>query len=105
MFKSNGARTTLRTAAIMLLGTLMLVAAKGPMPDEVLAPLLTATGMIMYVAAFTHIIRKVLFPYIDLRALLQVVMETKNGTVAAIVIAAVVYIIGVLYTAFVSMLR
>jgi hypothetical protein len=105
MFKSNGARTTLRTAAIMLLGTLMLVAAKGPMPDEVLAPLLTATGMIMYVAAFTHIIRKVLFPYIDLRALLQVVMETKNGTAAAIVIAAVVYIIGVLYTAFVSMLR
>ncbi len=105
MFKSNGVRTTLRVLAIMVLGTLMLVAAKGPMPDEVLAPLLTATGMVMYVAAFTHIIRKVLFPYIDLRALLQVVMETKNGMAASIVIASVVYIIGVLYMAFVAMLR
>ena len=65
MLKNNGVRTTLRVLAIMALGTLMLVAAKGPLPDEVLAPLLTATGMVMYVAAFTHIIRKVLFLFIS----------------------------------------
>lgn len=101
----NDVRDIFRVAVSLGLAVFVLWLSGKPLPDSVFAPALTASGMIMFIAAFTHIIRKILFRYIDLKAFVSVVLEERHPVACALIVCAFIYLIGIIYQSFVVLLR
>ena len=77
-----------RVAATMIAATLMLWGSSQPLFDEVLGPLLAGSAIVVYIAAFTHILRRVMFPSVDIKEYLDIVKDEQDPIAAAIVVAA-----------------
>ena len=59
--------------------------------------LLFATGSMIIIALTSHILRRILFPYIDLKVLIESAILNPIG--AAIVVASVIYLLAVFVNA------
>jgi hypothetical protein len=73
------------------------------LPDPALSPLLTSTAMIMFIIAIIHLTRILLFPRLDLQALIFRAAETSVG--AGIAAAAIIYLLGILIQSVVILLQ
>ena len=71
--------------------------------QPVFAPLMTAVYMLLFLAAFSHIARRILFPKIDLLILAQNAM--KSPVASAIVFFAVSIVLAVLIFSFSLMMH
>lgn len=95
-----------RVLALILIASFMLVLAKTTiLPDEVLSPLLTASAMVLFLVAFSHLARRILFPDIDLRKLVDSIEASDNQIAKGLVFIGVCWILGILCQSFVAMLR
>lgn len=71
--------------------------------EPALAPLLTSVAMVAFLVAMSHIMRRLLFPELDLQAVARKAMMEPIG--AAVVFAGVCVVISVLILANTAMLR
>lgn len=103
------ARTTIDTFRVLLIcviASLMLVLSKASdLPDEVFAPLLTSSAMVMYIVAFSHICRRILFPSIDMRTLVNSIYNGSDQMAKAVLAASMCAVTIALFSAFIAMLR
>ena len=84
-------------------GALLLWLSSRHLPDATLAPLLTSTALVLFVAAVSHLTRRILFPQIDLQCFAQRAFDTPLA--AAVVFASVVWLLGTLIAVSVGLLR
>lgn len=79
---------TIRVVAICTVASAFLYLSQDTnLPDAAFGPLLTGSAVLLYLVAFNHITRRLLFPSIDLRAFFT---EARNGNIAAAIVAAAV---------------
>ena len=95
-----------RTVAIISV-VAILFAMAGWLPgltgEPAMAPLLTSVAMVAFLVAMSHIMRRVLFPGLDIQAIARKAMMDPIG--AAIVFASICMVISVLILANTVMLR
>lgn len=97
-------REVFRIAVFLVAATIILMASSHfIMPDAAMAPVLTSSSIVMYLAAFTHVTRRILFPYIDLSDYAKKALDGNMS--AGIVFAAVVFIMSTCITAGTVLLR
>jgi len=63
-----------------------------------------AVGIVAVAVVLSHIVRKVLFPYLDLATLIREI-GTENNVAAAIVVASMVVLMGIVLNGIISLLR
>ena len=92
-----------RVVIVACLGALSLWLSSLHLPDSALSPLCASTALVLFITALSHVLRRVLFPQIDLQAYARKALE--NPMSAALVFAAVVCLIGTLIGVSVGLLR
>jgi uncharacterized membrane protein len=72
-------------------------------PDSSSSVVLFAVGISIVLVLVSHVLRKLLFPYLDMEELVNKAKETPAG--AAMVFIAICWVLGVLIQSSVSLLR
>ena len=94
-----------RVAFTLIAATIMLWGSSQPLFDEVLGPLLAGSAIVVYIAAFTHILRRVMFPSVDIKEYLDIVKVEQDPVAASIVVASMCAVILGFLTAFISVMK
>jgi hypothetical protein len=87
----------LRVAPFLCLAGFILI------PDDSRGVILFGIGILSLAVALGHIVRKILFPYIDLKSLISGIEEDTKASAA--VICALVYLVTEIAKALVMLLR
>lgn len=103
LFHHRSKADVIRLVLITLVGAGLLSLSSRHLPDAALSPLLTSTALVLFVAAVSHLTRRILFPQIDLQQFAQRALE--HPIAAAIVFSAVVWLLGTLIAVNVGLLR
>ena len=102
-------KDTLRVIGLMVVATgLLILSTRWNLPDPAMAPVFTSSAILLYFAALTHIIRRVLFPTLDLVDFMVVILRGDNppqAIGAGLFIFGAFYLTVGLFQTFVSMLR
>lgn len=94
-----------RVVFTLVAATVMLWGSSQPLFDEVLGPLLAGSAIVVYIAAFTHILRRVMFPSVDIKEYLDIVKHEQDPVAASIVVASMCVVILGFLTTFVSVMK
>lgn len=97
LFLSKHKRELLRVGVVTGAGLAILL------PDSSSQVVLYAVGISLILTALSHILRKVLFPYLDLEIIAKKASEVPLG--ASIVFASVCFLLSTLISVFISLLR
>jgi hypothetical protein len=103
LFHHRGKADVIRLVLITLVGAGLLWLSSSRLPDAALSPLLTSTALVLFVAAVSHLTRRILFPHVDLQVFAQRALDSPIA--AAIVFSAVVWLLGTLIGVSVGLLR
>lgn len=63
-----------------------------------------AVGIVAVAVILSHLARKVLFPYLDLETLIREI-DTENNVAAAIVVASMVVLMGIVLNGIITLLK
>jgi len=93
----NLKREAVRLLPVMAVAGLILI------PDSSSAVVWFAMGISLLLVGMSHLLRKFLFPYLDLERFAEKASETAVG--AAIIFASVAYILSTIISSSISLLR
>lgn len=63
-----------------------------------------AVGIVALAVVLSHLVRKVLFPYLDIETLIKEI-DTENNVAAAIVVASMVVLMGIVLNGIIALLK